>query len=107
LGTSPIPNFGYRSPPLGGTVCPDKAWNGRRALTLHGPTTFLGARWVLTASVLGQPAQSPAPPVPPVLPPSVPEGAIPFIEDTATVLEVLPPPAAVEGSTAFIEETAT
>jgi hypothetical protein len=105
MGTSPIPNFGRRSPPLGGTVCPDKAWNGRRSLTLHGPTTFLGARWVLTASVLGQPAQSPAPPIPPEPPLGVPEGAIPFIEDTATALEVLPPPGAVEGSTAFVEET--
>jgi hypothetical protein len=82
MGTSPIPNFGLRSPPLGGTVCPDKAWNGRRALTLHGPTTFLGARWVLTASVLGQPAQSPAvPELPPILPPTeAPEGSLPFID---------------------------
>jgi hypothetical protein len=107
MGTSPIPNFGMRSPPLGGTICPDKNWNAGRSLTLHGPTTFLGARWVLTASVLGQPAQSPAPPVPPVLPPTIVEGAIPFIEDTATVLEILPPAGSVEGSTAFVEETET
>jgi hypothetical protein len=44
--------------------------------------------------------------VPPVLPPTIVEGAIPFIEDTATALEVLPPPGAVEGSTAFVDETA-
>jgi hypothetical protein len=104
MGTSPIPNFGLRSPPLGGTICPDKNWNGRRSLTLHGPTTFLGARWVLTASVLGQPAQSPAPPVPPVLPPTVVEGAIPFAEVTGTGLEFTPPPETAEGSTVFIDE---
>jgi hypothetical protein len=105
VGTSPIPNFGLRSPPLGGTVCPDKVWNGRRALTLHGPTTFLGARWVLTASVLGQPAVSPAPPIPPIPPPTVVEGAIPFADVTAgTGLEFTPPPETSEGSTVFLDE---
>jgi hypothetical protein len=86
MGTSPIPNFGLRTPPLGGTVCPDPFWKGRRALTLHGPTTFLGARWVLTASAVGQPAAPPIPPVEPpeyVVPPGTVEGSIPFVDEEA------------------------
>jgi hypothetical protein len=94
-----------KSPPLGGTRCPDPRYGAGRGLVLQGPQTFLGARYLLTASFAGQPASTPGPP-PPILP-SAPEGAIPFIEDTGTVLEVQPPAGAVEGSTAFVEETSS
>lgn len=78
MGTSPLPNPQH-SPPLGGTLCPDPRWAAGRALTLHGPTTFLGPLWVLTASAIGQPA--PPPELPPVLPPTdAPEGSLPFID---------------------------
>jgi hypothetical protein len=107
MGTSPIPNFGQRTPPLGGAVCPDPIWNAGRSLTLHGPSTFLGPRWVLTAIYAGQPAVSPAPPAPPEPIPGVVEGAIPFVEIGGAVQELQPPPETPEGATAFIEDTAT
>jgi hypothetical protein len=104
MGTSPLPNP-QLTPPLGGTVCPDPRWNGGRALVLQGPQTFLGALWVFTASLAGQPASSVGLPPPP--PPGVMEGAIPFVEMGGAIQELQPPSDASEGSTAFIEDTAT
>lgn len=105
MGTSPIPNFGLRTPPLGGAVCPDPYWNGGRSLVLQGPTAFLGAHWVLTASVEGQPAVSMVPPDVIPTPPVVEEGSIPFSELDGTVVLAQPPDDA--GYTAFadVEET--
>jgi hypothetical protein len=104
MGTSPIPVS--KSPPLGGAYCPDPRWGAGRYLTLHGPSTFLGASWVLTASVAGQPAVSPGPAPP--LPPSIPEGAIPFVEaGGALELGVPPPEGTPEGATAYVEDTET
>ena len=80
----PVPSI--RTPPLGGTVCPDPRWNGGRGLVLPGPNTFLGALQVLTAWTAGQPASSvgPLPPEPPL---GVTEGSIPFVDiDGQTVL---------------------
>jgi len=106
MGTSPLPNPQH-SPPLGGQLCPDPRWSGGRALVLQGPQAFLGVRWVLTASLLGQPAVSPAPPVPPGPIIGVIEGSIPFVDVAGAVEVTLPPPDASEGSTAFIEDTET
>jgi hypothetical protein len=86
-------------------MCPDPRWTAGRALVLQGPQTFLGARWVFTASLTGQPASSAGLPPPP--PPGVVEGSIPFIEVTGALQELKPPPATPEGATAFIEDTAT
>jgi hypothetical protein len=97
----PVPSL--RTPPLGGAKCPDTFWNGGRGLTLHGPTTFLGPRWVFTASLSGQPAVSPGPPPP--LPPGIPQGAMPFTETAGTVEVAVPPAGTPEGSVAFAEET--
>jgi hypothetical protein len=105
MGTSPLPTEMLRTPPLGGQSCPDRRWAGGRALTLHGPTTFLGASWVLTASVEGQPAQSPGPlpPAPPI--PGIIEGSIPFVDVAGTALGIVTPPETVsEGSTLFVDE---
>ena len=75
-----IPVPALRTPPLGGTYCPDPRWGAGRALYLSGPMTFLGAWQVLTASELGQPAVSPTPP-PPIPPsPTVEEGSIPWVD---------------------------
>jgi hypothetical protein len=80
MGTSPIPTPMLRTPPLGGVVCPDPVWGAGRALTLHGPSLFLGASWVLTAGPQGQPASGPIPPQPPQPPPTVEEGSIPWVD---------------------------
>jgi hypothetical protein len=68
------------SPPLGSLgECPDPRWGAGRALVLGGPVYFVGPYWRLPASNEGRPA-GPAP-VPPILPaPTVPEGAIPFVD---------------------------
>ena len=82
MGTahSGIPVPGLRTPPLGGTVCPDPRWNGGRGLYLSGPQTFLGAWQILTASAVGQPAVTPPVTVPPILPPTGVEGSVPFTD---------------------------
>ena len=90
-----------RTPPLGGTVCPDPAWQAGRTLILQGPMAFLGAHWVLTASVTGQPASTVAPPLP--LPPGVPEGSIPYSDVLSTGTIVAVPPPDEEGFTAFAD----
>jgi len=78
-----IPEPALRTPPLSGAYCPDPAYAAGRALILQGPQTFLGAWWVLTASVDGQvPGPGPGP-IPPPLPvePLVAEGSIAFIDE--------------------------
>lgn len=103
MGTSPLPEP-QKSPPLGGTVCPDPRWNSGRGLVLQGWTTFLGVNQVLTAWAAGQPAVSMG--TPPPLPPGISEGSIPFAEQAGLALELVPPD--IEGSTAFVDEdTAT
>ena len=99
MGTSPLPNPS-RTPPLGGVVCPDPAWNGGRAFVLQGPQAFLGALWVFTATLEGQAA---APP-PVVFPPPAPEGAVPFVDVTATAYALPSAPAEPEGATAFVDD---
>jgi hypothetical protein len=93
------------SPPLGGTLCPDPRWGAGRCLVLQGPQAFLGARWVFTASAVGQPAlPSPLPP----LPPQVGQGGIPFVDwATLSFQEIPEQPDAPEGSTAYAEESET
>jgi hypothetical protein len=100
MGTSPLPNP-QQSPPLGGTLCPDKNWAAGRALVLQGPNAFLGARWVFTASAVGQ-AAAPPPSIPP---PPTGQGGIPFVDLVAgTFYEEPVAPVAPEGSTAYAEE---
>jgi hypothetical protein len=93
-----------RTPPLGGTVCPDPAWQAGRALVLAGPQAFLTPLWVFTASLAGQPAVSAVPPIP-IPPPSVAEGSLPFADVDGTVVLVEPPED--QGATAFIDDTDT
>ena len=104
MGTahSGIPVPSLRTPPLGGTYCPDPLWNGGRGLYLSGPQTFLGALQVLTAWQAGQPAVSAAAP-PPVVLPTVPEGSLPFAEVDGAVVLVQPPDD--QGATPYIEVT--
>jgi hypothetical protein len=102
MGTSPIPV--PKGAPLGGTACPDTQWAGGRYLVLQGPQSFLGARWLMPASVSGQPAVSPGPPLPPEPIPGVVEGSIPFVEVEGAVQVITPPADTPEGSTVFIEE---
>jgi hypothetical protein len=69
-----------RTPPLSGAYCPDPAYAAGRALILAGPQSFLGAWWVLTASLEGQaPGPGPIPPLP--VEPLVAEGSIAFIDE--------------------------
>jgi hypothetical protein len=93
-----------RTPPLGGAVCPDPAWQAGRALVLAGPQAFLTPLWVFTATVAGQPAASAG--VPPPIPlPTVAEGSLPFADVDGTVVLVQPPED--QGATAFIDDTDT
>jgi hypothetical protein len=102
MGTSPLPNP-QLSPPLGNTICPDPKFAAGRALVLQGPNAFLGARWVLTASLAGQPG-SPALPPPPT-PTPAPQGGIPFVDWVAGVTYDAPAsPDEPEGSTAYADE---
>lgn len=82
MGTSPLPDP-TRTPPLGGTVCPDPRWGGQRAVVLQGPQGMLGGLWVLE---LGEPAGGPLLPTPPPPPPVYlgPEGSIPYVDDPTT-----------------------
>ena len=102
MGTSPLPNFGLRTPPLGGAKCPDPLWGAGRSLYLSGPQTFLGGWQVLTASAVGQPAApSPVPPIPP--PPAV-EGSVPYINIAAAEYTLHSVPDEPEGSTVWVDE---
>lgn len=95
-----IPEPALRTPPLSGAYCPDPAYAAGRALVLVGPQVFLTPLWVFTASLAGQAA---APP-PVILPPPGPEGAIPFVDDTATAYAMPTHPEEAEGSTAFVDD---
>jgi hypothetical protein len=102
VGTSPLADPS-RTPPLGGKICPDPRWNGGRALVLQGPNAFLGARWVFTASLAGQPA-SPAHPEPPAPTPAA-QGGLPFVDwVTGLPYETPESPDQPEGSTAYADE---
>jgi hypothetical protein len=92
-----------RTPPLGGTVCPDPAYVAGRVLVLQGPQPFLGALWVFTAIYAGQAASPPAV----VPPPPAGEGAIPFMDLQATTYEFPASTEESEGSTSFVDDTAT
>jgi hypothetical protein len=96
-----------RTPPLSGPVCPDPRYTAGRALVLQGPQAHLGALWVLTASLAGQPASTPGPlpPIPPIPPLGVPEGSVPFADVDGTLVLVQPP--ADQGATVFIDDTDT
>lgn len=69
------------TPPLGGSACPDPHWNaGGAELWIQGLENMVGPRWVIMvnggAGIPGGP-----PPVPPIgLPPTIPEGSIPFVD---------------------------
>jgi hypothetical protein len=90
-----------RVPPLSGPICPDPAYAAGRALVLQGPQAFLGARWVFTASAIGQ-AAAPPPPIPP---PPTGQGGIPFVDVvTGYYYDEPESPDAPEGSTAYAEE---
>jgi hypothetical protein len=94
-----------RTPPLGGPVCPDPAWQAGRALVLAGPQAFLTPLWVFTATVTGQLAVSAGVPPIPIPPTGVAEGSLPFADVDGTVVLVQPPED--QGATAFIDDTDT
>jgi hypothetical protein len=99
-----IPEDVLRTPPLGGTVCPDPRYAAGRALVLAGPQAFLMPLWVFTATLAGQPAVSAVPP-PSIPPPTVAEGSLPFADVDGTVVLVEPPED--QGATAFVDDTDT
>lgn len=74
IGKRPTP-----SPPLGESSCPDPRWSAGRALVLHGPVSFIGPSWLLPSTSEGRPA-GPMPPPPITPPPTVAEGAIPYVD---------------------------
>jgi hypothetical protein len=37
----------WKTPPLGGTTCPDPGWGSGTRLVIEGPVATLGPRWVI------------------------------------------------------------
>jgi hypothetical protein len=72
----------FRTPPLGGVVCPDPVWSAGRTLWIQGLDGMLGPRWiVMLDGAVGVAAPGPpVPPTPPTVLPEGPEGAVPYLD---------------------------